>query len=74
MPSAPARTQRRRLAQAVVGGALVAHLRGDLLLAGDLAQLAGLVDAVRQRLLAEAVLAHLHRHAPRPARGGGRAC
>ena len=42
--------------------ALVAHLRGDLGLLGDLAHLAGLVDRVRQRLLAVDVLAHLHGH------------
>ena len=40
-------------------GALVAHGRGHLVLAGQLAQRPGLVDRARQRLLAEDVLAGL---------------
>ena len=51
-----------RAAQPVFGRALVAHLRGHLLLGGHLAHHAGLVDRVRQRLLAVDVLAHLHGH------------
>ena len=38
--------------QALAGVALVAHLSGDLLRLGELAQLAGLVNIVAQRLLA----------------------
>src|SRR5262249_40371264 len=49
--------------QAVAGRALVAHLRGDLVLAGELRQAASLPDGVGQRLLGEAVLAPLHGHA-----------
>jgi len=39
-----------------------AHLRDELLLARDLGHHPRLIDAVRQRLLAVAVLAQLHRH------------
>ena len=39
-------------AHVLAGVALVAHLRGDLLRLGQLAELAGLVDVVAQRLLA----------------------
>ena len=39
-------------AHVLAGVALVAHLRGDLLRLGQLAELAGLVDIVAQRLLA----------------------
>ena len=51
-----------RLAQAVFGRALIAHLRGHLVLGGDLFHHAGFIDVVRQRLLTIDVLAHLHRH------------
>ena len=47
-------------AQAVLGAALIAHLRGEPLLVGQLAHEAGLMDGLGQRLLAEAMLAHLH--------------
>ncbi len=74
VPKAPARIMAAALRSAAVGRALVAHLRGHLHLAGDLAQAAGFVDRVRQRLLREAVLAQLHGHgAGRGVRVVGRA-
>ena len=48
-------------AQAGLGAALVAHLSGQVLLFGELAQEARLVDGLDERFLAKAVLAHLHR-------------
>ena len=47
------------------GAPLIAHLRGDLFLPGEVTQVARLVNRVRQRFLHVGVLAHLHRH------GGG---
>ena len=52
----------RRLSQRGGSGALIAHLRGDLLGPGEVAEEAGLGDRLGQRLLAEAVLAEFHRH------------
>ena len=49
-----------RTAQAVARAALVAHLRDDLLLGGEQAQVACFGDRVRERLLHVGVLAHLH--------------
>ena len=48
-------------AQAALGAALVAHLRRQVLLFGQLPHHARLADGLDQRLLAEAVFAHLHR-------------
>jgi hypothetical protein len=50
------------LAEAVQGGALVAHHRGQALLPRDVGHHTGFVDVTGHGLLAEAVLAHLHRH------------
>ena len=47
-------------AQAVFGAALVAHLRGQVLFLGQLTHEAGFLDRLDERLLAEAVFAHLH--------------
>ena len=57
--------QGRRAAEIAGGGPLVAHLRGDLVVAGELGQHAGLVQRMRERLLHEAVFAVPHGH------GGG---
>ena len=53
---------RGRFAEVVVGGALVAHLRGEVLLGGQLPQHAGFVQRLGHRLLDEGVLAHPHAH------------
>ena len=49
-------------AEAVGRRALVAHLGAEVLLGGELPHYAGFLDGPGQRLLAEAVLAHLHGH------------
>ena len=51
-----------RLAQSRARRALIAHLRLHAGLSGDVGHLAGLVQRMGQRLLAEAVLPHLHGH------------
>ena len=73
-PIAPARMTSTPRAEAVAGRALVAHLRGDLVLGGHLAHLPGFPDAVRQRLLAVDMLAQLHRRDRWRRHGDGRAC
>src|SRR5687767_11768233 len=55
--------QSRGSAQSVLRRALIAHLRGDFHLTSNLTQLARLSDIVRERFLAEAMLAHFHRRA-----------
>ena len=57
----PSANLRGRFAHRIVGGELVAHLRGDVVFACQLAQPAGLPDGVCERLLAMDVLAHPHR-------------
>ena len=49
------------LAHRVEGRVLVAHLRGDAMLAGEFAEAAGFPDGAGERLLAVDVLAHPHR-------------
>ena len=51
--------------ETAAGASLVAHLGGDLLLPGEVTQVAGLENRVGQRFLNVGVLAHFHR-----ARGG----
>jgi hypothetical protein len=52
----------RVFAHAVVGGSLIAHLRGDFHLTGQLGKVAHLVNGVREGLLAVNGLVHMHRH------------
>ena len=62
------------LAEAGLGGPLVAHLGAELLLGGERPHEACFLDRPGQRLLAEAVLAHAHgHHAGRGVRVVGRA-
>ena len=49
-----------RAAQAVFGAALIAHLGGDLVLLGELAEQPRFIDRVRQGLLAIDMFAHAH--------------
>ena len=51
-----------RFAQAVLGRALVAHLRGDFHLGGHMAHFAGFGNRMRQRLLTIDGLALVHGH------------
>ena len=48
------------LAQWAMGRMLIAHLRGDALIFGNLTQAAGFPNRMRERLLAIYVFAHLH--------------
>ncbi len=60
LPIAPSRIHSTSSRQDSNGVALVAHLRNDLVFAGDLGHFAALVDGVGQRLLAVDVLAAFH--------------
>jgi len=61
-PDRPALDQLDHAAVVVLGVDLRAHLRGQLVLDGQIGHHAGLVHFVRERLFAVAVLAHLHGH------------